>query len=82
MPNPAPCLAWGRMDGAKRSRTENVAAATTEMRRTSSSFGFRPGAGMKYAANPTVLPSRRYLESRTIASDRSIDGAIMTNRFR
>lgn len=43
MAKPVPWRACGEMDGANMSRTLNVAAATMDMRRISSSFGFSLG---------------------------------------
>jgi hypothetical protein len=50
------------MDGANRSSTAKVAAATREISRTSVGSILWPG--MKYAATATMMPSKMYLKNR------------------
>ena len=62
MPKPAPVRTLDPMDGANRSSTAKVAAATREISRTSVGSILWPG--MKYAATATMMPSKMYLKNR------------------
>jgi len=69
IPKPAPERALTARDGKYVSKIENVAAATSAITITSSSF--KRFEGKTYAANATISPSIKYFKARLNNSPRS-----------